>query len=1132
MKKKLLYLFVFVLVSLISKAEGYAPKIVSIPSNIYSRMCIYGDSVWIQNSATSFDLWSMKTRKKMFSVSFPVSGMTPSQITTTDIDKNGIFWVATKGYGVFALINSEWISYNTNDGLPSNNVNDLFFESDTLWIATDGGIGKYYNSNWTSLTNSDGLPSYIITAIARDTTATLVIGTGNSINGGVYKFLNGTWELFDKTNGLGDSQVNCLSLDFSGQLWVGTNNGLGKIMNDTIINYVSGFTNKSINAIIPLKSEELWLDHHGAGYTVFKNQTAIYTPLISILGGSSRYVNGITSNNNKVYVYSSDIILEYDEYKNLTLLNFGYFGINVNIVKVDKKNNVWFTINGPDFIYKYNTLDSTFKQIFLNGYNNVDVEVFDIMEDSRGDIWFVGYDNLIVYNDDSIRVFDIQNTPVFKTDYFYRFSQDSDGNVWVTSDNGVYYFDGNEWKEFSASNQLLSQKVKEIVFNENVIWFKYVNAIGVSKFDGVDMVNYAEPQIVSNNITSIIKDNENNVYLASSKGLSKYDNGTFSKIELKDLLQTNLPPSSIDIKYINFGSDNMLFANYNAIFNEGGETRIYLSDSDTVIYYRDILSMSMDDDIYGNIWFSNYNKYLAFLRKPPVLFSEITDTICLGTSISFKNLSSSEITPIGWDINPVANVFDANKIDYYEENPTHLFDKVGTFKVRLYGTNGIDTNFVTKSVTVLPSPSVIIKTVDNKNTICENSILTLDARGDEGLSFEWSTGSDSVMIEVEDAGMYYLLSTNSYGCSDKDSFELHVNTAPIISISASEQNGKFCQQSSITLSALSDYSDFKWSNNETTKDITIAVPGTYTVTVSDNIGCEGVAQFDVSYFEPTPAQIGIVTASELDEFLIVAWEKVGDENIASYNVYQLNGSEYSKIGSVDKAEPGLFLDKTSDFKKRAYTYKITTVDQCGSESSLNDCEPHTSMHLVEIPSDNKYYLLWTPYRGIDPVSYTIYQTTDGTDMDIIETVSAIYNTTYTVTDYDPSKRFRVAMNPGYSIDPNAISELKTDSGPFSQSISNISESELTGLKNIEESTEIILFPIPASTSINVAMVGEVNENTVVGLYSSTGVLIDYITLQASLNASVSFNTSSLSKGLYEIKVVTEKSSIVRKFIKK
>ncbi|MEP7218625.1 MAG: T9SS type A sorting domain-containing protein, partial [Bacteroidota bacterium] len=80
-------------------------------------------------------------------------------------------------------------------------------------------------------------------------------------------------------------------------------------------------------------------------------------------------------------------------------------------------------------------------------------------------------------------------------------------------------------------------------------------------------------------------------------------------------------------------------------------------------------------------------------------------------------------------------------------------------------------------VVILPVPVPVINASDS-TTLCQGSILTLDA-GAGYSSYAWSTNATSRTITVFDAGIYSVVITNEGGCSGMARIVVSVNPAPL-----------------------------------------------------------------------------------------------------------------------------------------------------------------------------------------------------------------------------------------------------------------------------------------------------------------------------------------------------------------
>ncbi|MCB9282425.1 MAG: hypothetical protein H6563_00005, partial [Lewinellaceae bacterium] len=197
-----------------------------------------------------------------------------------------------------------------------------------------------------------------------------------------------------------------------------------------------------------------------------------------------------------------------------------------------------------------------------------------------------------------------------------------------------------------------------------------------------------------------------------------------------------------------------------------------------------------------------------------------------------------------------STVLDAGTFDNYlwsngETTQTITVTGSGDYAVTVMdnsGCEGSDQVTVTENLEVQPQ-------ISGQLSFCTGDSTTLDA----GIfnSYLWSTGETTPSITVTESGDYSITVTDSNGCEGTDQVTVSENAELQPQISGAFN---FCSGAFTTLDA-GIFDSYLWSNGETTPSITVGVAGDYSVTVTDNSGCEGTDGVSVTENAPVQPQI-------------------------------------------------------------------------------------------------------------------------------------------------------------------------------------------------------------------------------------------------------------------------------------
>ncbi len=105
---------------------------------------------------------------------------------------------------------------------------------------------------------------------------------------------------------------------------------------------------------------------------------------------------------------------------------------------------------------------------------------------------------------------------------------------------------------------------------------------------------------------------------------------------------------------------------------------------------------------------------------------------------------------------------------------------------------------------------------------------------------------------------YYVSTTDGNNCTDLDTVTVIVNPLPGPVITATGPT-QFCTPGTVTLIA-SGFSSYLWNTTSTNDSILVTTTGTYTVTVTDSMGCQNSTNQNVTVFSLPVVNAGSATA--------------------------------------------------------------------------------------------------------------------------------------------------------------------------------------------------------------------------------------------------------------------------------
>jgi hypothetical protein len=167
----------------------------------------------------------------------------------------------------------------------------------------------------------------------------------------------------------------------------------------------------------------------------------------------------------------------------------------------------------------------------------------------------------------------------------------------------------------------------------------------------------------------------------------------------------------------------------------------------------------------------------------------------------------------------------------------------GSYSVTINDTRNCS---VVKQYTVT-QPAAFTTGVSGSMSSCgsNNGSLTATPAGGTGpFSYRWSNGATTASISSLAAGTYTVTTTDANGCTSSGSMTITSSTPVSVTTSttAARCNGAANGSATATVTGGSAPYTYRWSNGGTTATISNVAAGTYTVVVTDAVGCVSSTQ--------------------------------------------------------------------------------------------------------------------------------------------------------------------------------------------------------------------------------------------------------------------------------------------------
>lgn len=581
------------------------------------------------------------------------------------------------------------------------------------------------------------------------------------------------------------------------------------------------------------------------------------------------------------------------------------------------------------------------------------------------------------------------------------------------------------------------------------------------------------------------------------------------------------------------------------------------SGTDTVYY-----------DITVNGCYNHDTAYIQILDKSDSLPYTLPQFCSNGTQLQFDTSRQQQYLGLGFTLSgqfTPANV-GHNGLIFYSVITTNQFGCTDT-TFRLLYMRGGQLNVSPAQYVCNPGDSLLINLQSEYDSI------------------RWWNGSSANPMLFTDTGQYTVFLRDTMGCSGYDT--LHVLQYPSRTPIVSSTSVYACPSSTGLVSTTNDSSflKFMWSTGDTTASIS-ALPGTYTVTVTNWWGCQQVSApvtvtTGADLVPPsitcppdtavntlpgacTVTGVALGNATAIDNCGVLSINNNAPANyVVGVNSVTWTVTDFSNntntcvqhIVVADSSAPYFTQTPTSSFiadtntldncssRLPDFTTLFSATDSCSAALITQLPAAGTLVHSAQTPVT----ISATDVSGNTVTYYMVYQTADTvlpvlicpgdiTDTTFISSAVINYNAPQFASNCSNSTVTRIAgLGSGATFPIGVTTEtyvVEDGAGAKDTCSFTVTVTQISGISKTTEGGSMVIMPVPTKDHLTVIYQNNAAQSFTLKLMNSTGqLLISEEKKQFDGKYNKTFDLSNQAAGTYMIEIITDIETISRKVIK-
>ena len=378
-------------------------------------------------------------------------------------DSDGYLWFATWDNGVIRFDGDAFQTFTQQDGLCSDQIITIHMDSQKrLWFGTSKGVCWYDGANFHYL-EDDGIAGQTVQSIYEDNEGRIWCGGQRTL--GYYDDTT----FHDIMPLIPDWNIpHCwgIAQDPQGHLWFGTEYPI-RFDGASFHRYEEeeGFSQAYISyAVSQDHTGKVWIGQLGYGDKLWCYADGSFQSIQVDLGGWLRKIQCDREGRMWFCTLNEVLYQDGDGFSRFTPAD-GLPHPNVIAVFQDRERQYWFATWGGIGFYEEHSIS-----IFDLGktFGDQSIEISQIVQDRRGDIWFGYVSPVLVSLDKGIARIDDGHVTVLgiesgsDIDNCFSMYEDHEGYLWFGGGNGLFRYDGKKFKKMKSPAGLEERSISTI----------------------------------------------------------------------------------------------------------------------------------------------------------------------------------------------------------------------------------------------------------------------------------------------------------------------------------------------------------------------------------------------------------------------------------------------------------------------------------------------------------------------------------------------------------------------------------------------------------------------------------------------------------------------------------------------